>query len=194
MTAPQRVLVINGHPDPAPERLTSALADAYEQGARHAGCDVHRINVGALDIPLLRHPADFLTPAEGAILEAQHAFEKADHIVFVYPLWLGGPPALLKGFMEQVARNQFLLRQTKRGFPSGALKGRSASVIVTMGMPAAVYRLWYGAHGVKAFNRSILNLAGIRPVATTLFGGVGIKPGHDAPIVEKARKMGRRLA
>lgn len=191
----KHVLIVNGNPDSGTDKLTHALARAYHQGAEEAGCMVRHINVGEVDFPILRNAGQFATePGEESIIEAQAAFRTADHIVILYPLWLGGPPALLKAYMEQIARGNFLLGKTERGFPKGQLKGRSARVIVTMGMPAPVYRLWYGAHGVKAFNRSILNLAGIAPVATTLFGGVGIKPSRCEQMVERVRRMGRRIA
>ncbi len=191
----KHVLVLNGNPDPGPDKFTHVLARAYHEGAEEAGCMVRHINVGGEDFPILRNAADFAAePNEDAVIHAQSAFLTADHIVILYPLWLGGPPALLKAYMEQVARGNFLLGKSAHGFPSGQLKGRTARVIVTMGMPAPVYRLWYGAHGVKAFNRSILNLAGIRPVRTTLFGGIGMKPDRGAAMIEKVRKMGRHAA
>lgn len=194
MTAPKRVLIINGHPDPAPERLIGALANAYRQGAEDAGCTVRRMEIGALDIPLLRHASDFMAPAQGRVLEAQLAFRNADHVVFLYPLWLGGPPALLKGFMEQLGCDQFLLQANGNRFPRAGLKGRSASVIVTMGMPPLIYRTLFGAHGVKAFNRSILRMAGFTPIHTHLFGGGAITAPKCKTLVEKIRKLGRRLA
>ena len=194
MTA-RRVLVINGNPDPGQDKLTYALARAYHEGAEAAGHLVRHISIGDIEVPILRSAAEFQTqPAEKTIVDAQDAFRAAEHIVFLYPLWLGGPPALLKAYMEQLARNNFLLGVNDGGFPKGQLKGRSARVIVTMGMPALFYRLLYGAHGVKAFNRSILNLAGIKPVATTLFGGKQIQPPGCARTIEKVREMGRRLA
>lgn len=156
---------------------------------------MRHINVGEEEFPVLRDPGQFeIEPGEKSIIDAHGAFLMADHILILYPLWLGGPPALLKAYMEQVARNEFLLGKGAYGFPSGRLKGRSARVIVTMGMPAPVYRLWYDANGVKAFNRSILNLAGIRQVKTTLFGGVGVKPGGCTAMVEKVDEMGRGAA
>ena len=53
------------------------------------------------------------------------------------------------------------------------LKGRSARVVVAMGMPRAAYRLIFGAHGVKGFESGILGMAGFKPVRETLIGGVG---------------------
>lgn len=190
----RHVLVINGNPDPSPERLCGALANAYAEGAQEAGAMVHQLNIGALEFPLLRLGSDFLVaPTDPAILSARGQIVLADHIVFVYPLWLGGPPALLKGFMEQIARGGFALKTEGRGFPHGVLKGRSARVIVTMGMPALLYRLIYGAHGVKAFNRSILGISGIRPVRTTLLGGIGSAFAKPEAMMAAMRELGRRL-
>jgi putative NADPH-quinone reductase len=189
------ILVIDGNPDPSPERLTAALATAYQEGAQGAGCSVRRLDVGSLNFPILRKAADFsATPSKKTVVEAREAFLAADHIVFVYPLWLGGPPALLKALMEQIGRVQFLLRENKGGFPLGGLKGRSARIIVTMGMPAFLYRILYRAHGVKAFNRSLLGIAGLSPVKTSYFGGAAILPPQSARLVEKVRKMGRDRA
>jgi putative NADPH-quinone reductase len=51
-------------------------------------------------------------------------------------------------------------------------RGRSAPMIVAMGMPAPIYRLWFLNHGTAAMRRGILNFAGIRPVWQTSFGMV----------------------
>lgn len=190
----KHILVINGNPDPSPQRLTHALARAYHEAAQEAGAMVRHINVGGTDFPILRDAGLFTQePQEKGIIEAQGAFLSADHIVFIYPLWLGGPPALLKAYMEQLARDNFLLGKTERGFPPGRLKGRSARVIVTMGMPTWAYRVLFGAHGVKAFNRSILAMAGIRPVRTTLFGGNAVQEAGAGATIEKVRELGWRM-
>jgi putative NADPH-quinone reductase len=191
----KHILLINGNPDPSPERLTSALAKAYREGAEDDNCVVRQINVGGIQFPWLQNAQDFTTEAtDKAIMEAQGAFLTADHVVFIYPLWLGSAPALLKAYMERIACGEFLLGKSDGGFPRGRLKGRSARVIVTMGMPALLYRIMFGAHGVKAFNRSILGIAGIKPIATTLFGGSQIQPAHCTRTIEIVREMGRRKA
>jgi putative NADPH-quinone reductase len=50
------------------------------------------------------------------------------------------------------------------------LRGKSARIIVTMGMPALVYRWYFGAHGLKNLERNILGFVGIKPVRATLIG------------------------
>jgi putative NADPH-quinone reductase len=187
------ILVINANPDPSPDRLSAALATAYAQGARETGHTVQFISVGELSFPLLRNSREFLVvPADPEILAARKTILEAEHIVFIYPLWLGGPPALLKGFMEQVACGEFALSTGAHGLPKGNLKGRSARVIVTMGMPAIFYRLFYGAHGVIAFNRSVLGIAGIRPIRTSYLGGVGGGHARCIRMVKRLHRMGRR--
>jgi hypothetical protein len=42
-----------------------------------------------------------------------------------------------------------------------------------MGMPAFIYRAYFGGYGVKSFERSVLTLSGIRPISETLLGGAG---------------------
>lgn len=190
--AERNVLVINGNPDSAPGKLSHALAEAYGEGALDAGCTVRHLAVGAIDFSVLRQAEDFLHPARDvSIAAAQAALLAADHVAIIYPLWLGAAPALLKAFLEQVACGGFLMEKRDKGFPRGKLKGRSARVIVTMGMPPLLYRLAYGAHGVKAFNRSILGLAGLGPIRTALFGGKEIEAAGAPDVIAKVRALGR---
>src|SRR3546814_9849412 len=58
----------------------------------------------------------------------------ADHLVILYPLWLGDVPALLKGFLEQILRPGFAIDEGSTGMSAKLLTGRSARIIVTMGM------------------------------------------------------------
>lgn len=192
----KKILVINGHPDAAPERLSGALATAYQQGAEASGYGVRRIDVGKVHFPIMRNAAEFADKStDQPIVEAQAAFLEADHLVFIFPLWLGSPPALLKAFLEQVARGQFLLREKrKHGFPVGGLKGRSSHVIVTMGMPPLLYRILFGARGVKAFTQGILRLAGLSPIRISYFGGPDITPPNCEKLIRKVHQMGRKGA
>jgi Putative NADPH-quinone reductase (modulator of drug activity B) len=167
-----RILLIDGHPDPAPRRLCHALADAYLEGARAAGHTVTRIDLAGLDVPLLRSQEAFTGGAVPPELTgAAEALCAAEHVVVVFPLWLGTMPALLKAFFEQVMRPGVAFEYQANGLPKTLLKGRSARVVVTMGMPALVYRWWFRAHGVANLRRNILGFVGIGPVRETLLGG-----------------------
>jgi len=172
------ITIIQGHPDAAGGHLCHGLADAYASGAEDGGHTVHRIEVARLDFPLILSENDFVNVDPPAcITDAQRMISDAEHLVFVYPLWLGTMPALMKGFLEQVFRYGFALDTEKSGFPGKLLKGRSARIVLTMGMPVVAYRRYYGAHSLKSFERNILKMSGISPVRESLFGMVdAVKP------------------
>jgi putative NADPH-quinone reductase len=167
------VLIINGHPDPAIERFGAALARAYRRGAEAGGHEVRTITLGELEFPLIRSADAFnAETAPPAIQAAQADITWAEHVVIVFPLWLGGLPALTKGFFEQVFRPWFAMRWSEGRFPKGLLEGKSVRLIVTMGMPATAYKLLFGASGVRSFERSVLRLVGLYRTGTTMIGGV----------------------
>lgn len=168
-----KIAILDAHPDPDPVRYMHALADAYCAGARGAGHDVRHILLGDINMPILHSRESWLhdeTPED--VKEGQAAMLWADHIVFFYPLWLGDMPALLKAFLEQALRPGIALQYGDSPLPERLMTGKSARLVVTMGMPALFYRTYYGAHSVRSFKRNILNLIGIDDVATSLVGNV----------------------
>jgi putative NADPH-quinone reductase len=189
------VCVLQGHPHGEGKHLCHAIADAYADGAKSAGAKIKRIDLGAMDIPMLRDPADFGKPPIESVLAAQQAIKASQHLVVVYPLWLGTMPAVVKAFFEQLCRNKFAIEaDAKGGWPRQMLKGKSARVIVTMGMPAAAYKLMFGAHGVRGFESSILGMGGIKPIRETLIGGVGdLSRNKSEALLARMRKLGKEL-
>jgi putative NADPH-quinone reductase len=180
---PKRILIIQAHPDASHPHLCNALAESYTKGAEGAGHAVRQVILAKLDFPLLRSQQDWEEGSVPAGLKpAQDDIGWAEHIVFFFPLWLGDMPALLKGFLEQVARPGFAIIREKGGSPWGTkgLGGRSARVVVTMGMPALVYRWYFRAHSVKSLERNILGFVGIAPVHETLIGLTGSMTPKDA--------------
>ena len=188
----KRILILNGHPDTARKGLCGALADAYAEGAASGGHTVERLDIGALQFDLLRSQSEFETgTVPPDIAAAQEAILRAEHIVVVFPLWLGDMPALLKGFFEQTLRPGFAFAYRPSGFPQKHLAGRSARIVVTMSMPAFVYRWYFRAHAVKNLKRNILGFVGYAPVRDTIVGGVATaKPGAIARHFETMRALG----
>lgn len=194
MSTPRRILLIQGHPDPAPTHLGHALAAAYAEGAAAGGHEVRTVTVATLDFPLLRSAQAW---EEGALppglAAAQADIAWAEHLVLVFPLWLGDMPALLKGFLEQVARPGFAFKGERTNpFMHKGLSGRSARIVVTMGMPALVYQWFFRAHSVRLLERNILGFVGIAPIAHTLIGGVGgLKAPGAGGWLARLRKLGQ---
>lgn len=134
-----------------------------------------RIEVSQIEFPFLQTQDDWNkgkigTPAE--LIDSQSHCVAADHLVLIYPLWLGTMPAILKAFLEQVFRPGVALSNEGK-FPRPLFKGKTARVLVTMGMPAMAYRWFYGAHSLKSLERNILKFCGIKPVRESIIGMVG---------------------
>lgn len=189
----QRIVILHGHPDPRGNRFGHALADAYTEGAKAVGHELRRIDVAKLDFPVLRDKEDFESGvAPQAIRQAQSTLRWADHVVIFYPLWLGEAPALLKAFLEQLFRPGFAFDASKTGgLPKKLLTGKSARIVVTMGMPALFYRWYYGAHGLKNLKRNILGFAGFSPIKATLIGMIEARNTRHAKWLDNMRKLGR---
>lgn len=167
-----RIVILQGHPDPDGARFLRTLADAYAAGAREAGHELRTVDIARLDFALLSTKADYDggTPPP-AIAKAQKTIAWGEHLVFFFPLWLGTMPALVKGFLEQTLRPGFAMDKSKPIWRP-LLKGRSARLVVTMGMPEPVYRWFYLGHGLKGLERNVLKFVGISPVRETWIGGV----------------------
>jgi putative NADPH-quinone reductase len=168
-----RILIIDGHPDPKGTHLVHELADFYRHGAKEGGHAVRLVRVGALRFPLLRNANAYVSSkVPKAIVDVQKSITWADHIVVLYPLWLGSLPAVLKGLLEQVMRPGFAFEKQGGGrHPKRLLKGRSARIIVTKGMPELFDEVDRSEHSIRSLATDILGLCGIRPVRTTVLQG-----------------------
>lgn len=189
----KRIVIIQGHPDPAGGHFDHALVAAYADAARDAGHQVEIIQVAELDFPILRSFSDW-TEGEptAAIKRCQELLKQAEHWVIVYPLWLGDMPALLKAFLEQVARPGFAFEYLEGGRWKRLLKGHSARIVVTMGMPALFYRAFFRAHSLKSLKRNILGFVGVAPVHDTVLGGVEMSAERRQRFLRDMEKLGRR--
>ncbi|HEY7757953.1 MAG TPA: NAD(P)H-dependent oxidoreductase [Burkholderiales bacterium] len=189
----KRIAIIQGHPDPQGHHLVHAMADAYAEAATAAGHAVRRIEVAKLEFPLLRTQAEFETGAvPPALHQPREDMRWAEHWMFLFPLWHGTMPALLKGFLEHVFRPGFAMEYRKHGFPRRLLAGRSARIVVIMGMPVLLYRWYFGAYGVRGFERSMLSFAGIKPIRESFYGLTGADEKKRARWIADMRRLGSR--
>ncbi len=190
---PKRMTIIQGHPDPNERHFGHTLADAYAQGARAAEHEVKRIDVAELQFPFLHSKQDWERgPTPEPIGQSQAAIAWANHLVILYPLWLGAMPALLKGYLEQVLRPGFAFGYQSQGMPRKLLTGKSARIVVTMGMPALVYRWYFGAHSLKSLERNILRFVGIGPIRASLIGMIEGDHTRREKWIKRMRVLGRR--
>ena len=95
----KRILLILAHP--APQSFCHALAEQYVLGATQAGADIKQLTLSELNFDLsFQGYKTESAQLEPDLQEAQRLIQWAEHLVFVYPLWWGAMPALLKGFIK----------------------------------------------------------------------------------------------
>lgn len=166
----KKILVILGQPQR--QSYGGALARAYAEGAKQAGADVKEIYLGDLKFdPVGAVSLPHAAATEPDLLAAQEAIKWADHLVFVYPIWWGTIPALLKGFIERIFLPGFAVNFRKDSpWWDKLLTGRSARLIVTLNTPSWVYRWVFGRPGHNTMKKTILEFCGIRPVRITEIG------------------------
>ena len=187
-----RVLVVAGHP--RRKSLSVALADAYAEGAREAGCVVRILYLSEMAFdPDVTADSPAHQALEPDLAEARQCIEWAQHLVFVFPNWWGTMPAGLKGFLDRILYPGFAFRE-EGGHYYGMLAPRTAELLITMDVPPLVYRWIQGAPGRKAMARATLGLCGIRTVAVTTFA----PPSHTDRAtregwVRQAQNLGLRL-
>lgn len=188
----RKILVVLGHP--RADSLCGALAQHYIDGAQAAGHEVRTLRVADLRFdPILYGGYQGEQPLEPDLVQARDAITWAQHLVWVYPIWWGGMPALLKGFIDRVFLPGFAFKY-RRGSPlwDRLLTGRSAELLVTMDAPPWYFRLVNHMPGHHQMRKTILQFSGITPVRIHSFGSVkGSTPERRAAWLRKALKLGR---
>ncbi len=187
------IVVILGHPARKRISFCEALANAYVAGAKDAGHRVNLVKLSDLEFdPILHEGFQGIQNLETDIQKAQDLMLEASHWVIVYPLWQFMIPALLKGFLERVLTKKFAFDLYDSHVKArDAIKGKTARIIQTMGMPNFAYRWVCRSHGAKAL-KNVLYFIGIHPVEIT-YCGQAENPNERRrqSYLKKAHKYGR---
>lgn len=189
----RKIVVILGHP--GSESLCGALGRQYMEGAQEAGHEVRLLDLASLEFdPILRAGYRGEQPLEPDLVRAQADIVWAEHLVFVYPIWWGGMPALLKGFIDRLFLPGFAFKYHQNDpFWDKLLTGRSAHLMVTMDSPPWYFRWISRMPGHNQMKRTILEFCGVKPVMVTSLGSVkSSSPTLRTKWLDQARKFGRQ--
>lgn len=169
---PKKILIINGHPDK--ESFNYGISEAYKKGAKKSQAEVKEIRVRELEFnPNLQFGYRKRTELEPDLLHAQELIKWADHLVWVYPVWWGSVPAIMKGFLDRVLLPGFAFKKRPGSvWWDKYLSGKSARLICTLDQPAWYYKLVYGSPSHKAMKKLTMQFIGIRRVRITAIGPI----------------------
>jgi NAD(P)H dehydrogenase (quinone) len=165
----KNITIVLGHPDAT--SFNGKLAEQYMKSAKAAGHNVKLFKTGEMDFdPILHQGYKVIQNLEPCLVEISEAMKWANHLVFVFPIWWGTPPAILKGLFERMWLPDYSFKILKESaFPAKLMTGRSADLLVTMDTPAWFYRLFYSKPGIREMKKNILEFCGIKPVRVTTF-------------------------
>lgn len=168
MNTAKKILVIKGHP--REESYCNALVEKYIEGAKTSDAEVRTLDLRELALePWLKYDWSrnhVSLPDSPDLDRSKELITWAEHIVFVYPTYWAGPPALVKLFLEMVITAHFAFKYQKPFLGkiphwNMLLKGRTATIISTMDAPPLIMDMVDLDPGGKMLH-DILRFCGIR--------------------------------
>ncbi|MFH7000304.1 NAD(P)H-dependent oxidoreductase [Flavobacterium sp. FlaQc-57] len=168
----KKILIINGHPNPS--SFNFAIAESYLKGVITSGAEVDTITIADLKFnPNLQFGYQKRTEFETDLVESWKKIQKADHLVWIHPVWWGGLPAITKGFIDRLflPGMAFQYRENSVWWDK-LLKGKTAHIITTLDQPGWYYRLFFGRPSVNQLKKSTLGFCGVKPVKVSYIGVV----------------------
>jgi putative NADPH-quinone reductase len=190
-----RIFILNGHPGPS--SITRQATDRYAAAARTAGHEVRLSHLHDLSFDPDRGISgyDNAKPLEPVLEEALCNLEWCSHFVLAFPLWWGGFPAKLKGWIDRVlvpGRTFTTEQTTALGLPAPLLTGRSARVLITSDTPRAFLWAAYGDAILRQLRGQVLGFVGFKPVRITFLAPAS-DPASGAVdrLLEQTDRLGR---
>ena len=193
----QRALVILAHP--CADSYGTALAEAAVEGLRRGGAHVDLLNLYALNFAAVMSPEErraYMGDApihDPMVREHAQLLMAAHTVVFVYPTWWSGPPAILKGWMERVMVSgvAFHIDPNSQRIRRGLTGLRQVIGISTYGSPKTYVRA-INDNGRRIFTRSMRLAAGIK-LRTSWLGLYAIDTATESDRIAFIEKVRREL-
>lgn len=190
----KNILIINGHPNA--ESFNFALVDAYKKGALTNEVKIEEITVSELDFnPNLQFGYQKRMELEPDLLEAWEKIKRADHLVWIHPVWWGGLPAILKGFIDRLFLPGFTFKYRENSiWWDKLLKGKTAHIITTLDQPGWTYRWMFGRPSVNQLRKCTLEFCGVKPVKLTYVGAIKASTSKQrVKWLKKIEGLGKKL-
>lgn len=193
MNSTKKIFILLGHPDN--DSLNWTLANEYEAGAKESGFEVRKMSLEEMTFDVvLRHGYRTIQELEPDLKTFQENIRWCDHFVVIYPTWWSAMPAKLKGVFDRTWIPGFAFHMHKNGLGwDGLLKGKSASMIITMDSNAFLQRILFG-DSTNELKRGMLGFAGFSPVRVHKFGNIkNADTEKRFKIRSKVKELGKKI-
>lgn len=187
-----KILIVTAHP--SSKGFTPKIAKEYEKIKKSRGDEVE-----ILDLYAPENKQDYLIfkdvkniPEDESVVRMQKKISWADELVFIFPLWWYGEPAVMKNFWDKNFAARYAY-QYVNGKPNGLLNGKTARVFFTSDGP------WYYQYLLLNPVRNIwwltrLRFCGIKLKSFMNFDVMRKRDEKDKEkLLEKVRKIANRV-
>lgn len=162
-----RTIIVFNHP--YERSYCNAILEAVTNGLQKAG---HEIDLMHLDRDEFnpRMTSDDLKAfvehraVDPQVLNYHNRLKKADHLIFIFPIWWDIMPAATKGFIDRVLSPGLAYDHHPRGFGLVPLLKnlKSITIITTMNKPRIMYTLLIGNLIRKVMLKSVFKTMGYK--------------------------------
>ncbi|UII25191.1 NAD(P)H-dependent oxidoreductase [Fulvivirga maritima] len=152
-----RVAIIFNHPYEG--SYCNAILTAVTKGLQTANHEIDLIHLDKDNFNPVMTSADLKAfrdkkPVDPKVTEYKHRLQKADHLIFIFPIWWELMPAMTKGFIDKVIFPGVAYDYTNKA--NTRMKPlfeqiKSVTLITTMNTPKMLYKWIFGNAIKKAF-------------------------------------------
>lgn len=163
------VLVVLAHP--SAQSLNASLARTAAAAAVKRGARVRLVDLYSDGFDPRLHAKEVDSPEFADELTANYARHllAADVLIVVHPLWFFQVPAVLKGFVDRVVREDVAFQLDDAGSVTGLLGASSALIITTGNASLEVEREVFGDPVTRFWRDVVLGPAGVEGVERLAF-------------------------
>jgi len=174
-----RVAIVFNHPYEG--SFGNAILNSITKGLSGANHEVDLMHLDKDGFNPVMSKADLKAfvehkPIDPQVIDYNERLKKADHLIFVFPIWWDLMPAMTKGFIDRVLAPGVVYDHHPRGFGLVPLlkNMKSVTIITTMNKPKIMYSLLIGNLIRKAMLRSVFKTMGYKNLKWISFNRIKI--------------------
>jgi putative NADPH-quinone reductase len=162
-----RTVIVFNHPNEG--SYCNAILQSVIKGLQNANHEVDLMHLDNDGFNPAMSKADLKAfvnhlPIDSQVIDYNERLKKADHLIFIFPIWWDIMPATTKGFIDRVLGPGVMYDHHPRGFGLVPLLKnlKSITIITTMNKPKFLYSLVIGNLIRKVMLRSVFKTMGYK--------------------------------
>lgn len=174
-----RTAIVFNHPYEG--SFCNAILNAVVKGLQKARHEIDLMHLDNDGFNPVMSPADLKAfvahqPVDPQVIDYNERLKKADHLIFIFPIWWDIMPAATKGFIDRVLFPGVVYDHHPRGFGLVPLLKdlKSVTIITTMNKPGIMYSLLIGNLIRKVMLRSVFKTMGYKNLKWISFTSVKV--------------------